>query len=270
MSATGFDCGAHPFNELHVKTYSLLDVHACSINEPIIETKKFTGQIVQTKLYDYREVFQCKVKVKRTIRRCSWFGYVEPVENGLMEFLLDISKYQCKKMHETRSFAYDSQHILSDLKVNQTSVRSIALAGNAIDNSCNVGSYSDRFGTWNKVNVEGLIKITLASYIAKIDILNDKILLRSGLGCKYSQTDCLDVENGYSFWENLQSEDCVENKVEVIYEGQIEAITESRNNVSKLHYFVSHNDMLATLKHNGIHDLCHVKFIKTEFANIYI
>ena len=144
------------------------------------------------------------------------------------------------------------------------------LAGNAIDNSCNIGSYSDRFDTWNSVNVEGLITITLASYIAKVDLQNDKILLRSGLGCKYSQTDCLDVENGYSFWENLQSHDCVLNKVEVVYEGTIEAVTETRNNVSKLHYFVSHNDILATLKHNGIHDLCHVKFIKTDFTNLYI
>lgn len=270
MTTTGFDCGTSTFGEVHVKTFSLLDVHACSIKQPIIERREFTGQILQTKLYDFREVFLCKVKVKRTIRRCSWFGYLEPVENGLMEFLLDISKDQCKKMHSTRSFAYDSQHILSDLQINRTSVRSLSLAGNAIDNSCNVGSYSDRFGTWNSVNVEGLITITLATYIAKIDLQNDNIMLRSGLVCKYSQTDCLDVENGYSFWENLQSRDCVVDKVEVVYEGTIEAITETRNNVSTLHYFVSHKDMLATLKFNGIHNICHIKFIKTDFANIYI
>lgn len=270
MSTVAFDCGAKPFNELQMKTYSLLDVHACNIKTPIIESKKFTGQIVQTKLYEYREVFQCKVKVKRTIRRCSLFGYLEPVENGLMEFLLDISKEQCKKMHYTRSFAYDSQHILTDLKVNQTSVRSISLAGNAVDNSCNVGSYSDRSGTWNSVNVEGLITITLASYTGKVDLLNDKILLQSGLACKYSETNCLDVHNGYSFWENLQAEDCVSNKVEVVYEGIIEAITETRNNATKIHYFVNHEDELATLRYNGVHDVCHVKLLKTDFSNIYI
>ena len=56
----------------------------------------------------------------------------------------------------------------------------------------------------------------------------------------------------------------------MIYEGTIEAVTETRNNVSKLHYFVSHDDVLATLNHNGIHDLCHVPLIKTNFANLYI
>ena len=88
-----------------------------------------------------------------------------------------------------------------------TSVRSLSLAGNAIDNSCDVGSYSDRFGTWNSVNVEAIIKITLASYIAKVDLENDQILLRTGIGCKYSETNCFDVENGFSYWEYLQSDD---------------------------------------------------------------
>ena len=226
LSTIGFDCGVQPFNQLRVKTFSLLETQSCNLKTPTIEIKNFTGQIVQTKLYDNREVFQCKIKIKRTIRRCSLFGYLEPVENGLQEFLLDISKEQCKKMHETNSFSYDSQHILTDLKPNSTTGRSISLAGNAIDNSCNVGSYSDRSGTWNSVNVEGFISITLASYTAKIDIKNDKILLRSGLSCKYSKTDCLDIENGFSFWESLEKGDCVDDKLEVAYQGKIQAVTE--------------------------------------------
>ena len=80
----------------------------------------------------------------------------------------------------------------------------------------------------------------------------------------------MNVENGFSFWETLQTLDCVENKLEVIYEGNIQATTETRENSSKLHYFVSKDDMIATLKLNGIHDLCHMKFIKTDFSNLYI
>lgn len=270
MSTIGYDCGTKTFGKLDITTYSLLNVHSCNHNAPVIETKTFIGQIVQTKLYNYRTVFQCKVKVTRTIRRCSWFNNLKPVENGLQEFLIDISRDQCKKMHYTRSFAYDFQHILTDLKINATTVRSVSLAGNAIDNKCNVGSYSDRFGTWNEVNVEGLIKVTLTSYVAKVDINGDQILLRSGIGCKYSETNCLDVKEGYSFWDTLQSEDCVESKLEVLYEGPIQAVTETRMNISKIHYFVEHNQALAALKNNGIHDICHVKFIKTEFSNLYI
>ena len=97
MTTTWFDCTANPASGLHARTFSLLDVHPYSFKEPIVETKRLTGQILQTKLYDIRKVFQCKVKIRCNIRRCSWFGYLEPVENGLMEFSLDISKDQCKK-----------------------------------------------------------------------------------------------------------------------------------------------------------------------------
>ena len=270
LTTVGFDCGAQPFDQLHAKTYSLLDVHSCSIKTPTIEVKNFTGQIVQTKLYEYREVFQCKIKVRRTIRRCSLFGYLEPVENAVQVFLLDLTRDQCKKIHDTNSFSYDSQHILSDLRVNQTTTRSIALAGNAIDNSCNVGSYSDRFGTWNKVNVEGLITITLTSYTAKVDVKNDNILLRSGVACTYSKTSCLDIENGYTFWDSMQDEDCFAHKLEVIYDGIIQAVTEIRDNVTSIHYFVNQNNILASLKFNGMHSVCRVPFIKTEFPSLYI
>ena len=114
MTTVGFDCGAQPFDQLHAKTYSLLDVHSCSIKTPTIEVKNFTGQVVQTKLYEYREVFQGKIKVRRTIRRCSLFGYLEPVENAVQVFLLDLTRDQCKKIHDTISFSYDSQHIFTD------------------------------------------------------------------------------------------------------------------------------------------------------------
>lgn len=270
LTTVGYDCGSAALSEVRSTTYSLLDVHACSIKKPIIETKVITGQIVQTKIYEFREVFQCRIKIKRNIRRCSFFGYLEPVENGMAEFLLDLNRDQCKSMHLTRSFAYDTQHVLTDLKLNQTSIRSISLAGNAIDNSCNVGTYSDRFGTWNNVNVESVITITLISYIAKVDIIHDKILLRSGLACKYTETECNDIENGFAFWEHFQYEDCLERKIELIYQGEIEAVTEIRDNVSSIHYFVSQNENLATLKNNGMHDICHMPLIKTDFPNLYI
>lgn len=270
LSTVAFDCSQQEFEKLEIATYSLLDVHACYIQKPVVETKEFIGQIVQTKLYDYRTVSQCKVKIKRTIRRCSLFGYLEPVENGYAEFLIDLSNEQCKRMHLTRSFTYDSNHVLTDIRINQTTTRSMSFAGDAIGDSCNVGSYSDRFGTWSKVNVEGIITITLASYTAKVDITNDKILLRSGVTCKYSETSCLDIENGFTFWETLEYNDCSDNKLEVLYENKIQVVTEVRNNVTKHFYFVNYNGHVASFKFNGMHEVCRRALIKTEFPDIYI
>ena len=46
LSTIGYDCGAKPFDEPSVTTFSLLDVHVCNIKTPYIETKTFLGQIV--------------------------------------------------------------------------------------------------------------------------------------------------------------------------------------------------------------------------------
>lgn len=270
LSTVAYDCSQRSLDKINMQTYSLLDVHACNVQRPVVETKEIFGQIVQTKTYEFRKVSQCKVKVKRTIRRCSLFGYLEPVEHGFAEFLLDISNEQCKKMIDTRSFAYDSNHVLTDLRVNRTTMRPMSFAGDTIDDSCNVGSYSDRFGSWNKVNVEGSLTITLVSYTAKVDILNNRILLRSGVTCKYSETSCVDVENGYTFWEAIERNECSDSSFEVLYENKIEMIREMRNNVTKFFYFIKHNGNVASFKYNGIHEVCRRKLIKTELSNIYV
>ena len=153
MTTVGYDCGAQPMDQSHINTYSLLDVNPCLFEKAVKESKKFLGQIVQTKVYEYRTVFQCKVKLLRNIRRCGWFSHLELAENGLVEYLIEVSQEQCKRIHDTNSFSYDSQHVLTDLRVNQTSRRTLYLAGNARNDACNVGTFSGGYGTWDEVNV---------------------------------------------------------------------------------------------------------------------
>lgn len=271
LTTAGFDCGIKKHEKLNIKTFSLIDINPCNITKPIIESRQFVGQIVQTKVYEHRTVFQCKVKIFRIIRGCGWlFNDLKTVNNGMAEFMLDISHEQCMKMHSAKSFAYDSLHILSDLRVNETNFRSMNLAGNSVDRRCHTGSYSDRFGTWNDVVVEANFFITLSTYTAKVDIPNDRILLRSGVGCKYSDTQCLDIESGLNFWETLDKIDCLQNKLEVLYEDKIDAVTETRNDISKIHYFVRYNKFVGAFKFSGLIEICDRKFIKTEFSNLFI
>lgn len=37
---------------------------------------------------------------------------------------------------------------------------------------------------------------------------------------------CVDIQNGYTFWERITNENCYKNKLEWIYEGNITQITE--------------------------------------------
>ena len=64
---------------------------------------------------------------------------------------MEVSREQCKKLHETGYVMYSSDKIITDIKVNASTTRSVYLAGDAIQNSCNTGSYTDRYRSYSKV-----------------------------------------------------------------------------------------------------------------------
>ena len=169
----GFDCDHHnptSTGKVNVTSWSLLDQVPCDIKDIHVTKKNINIQLLE--LIEFREitVIQCKIKIKRKINRCSLFGYLEPVENGLQEYILDISNDNCKKIHDSGTFMFDSVHILYNLRVNGSTSRGIFFAGNANDSSCNTGSYSDQFGSWNNVIVEVLIQVTLEEYNARVNV----------------------------------------------------------------------------------------------------
>ena len=44
------------------------------------------------------------------------FSYLGPVENGLQEYLYDVSTEQCKFIHDTGIFKYDHFHTIANIK----------------------------------------------------------------------------------------------------------------------------------------------------------
>ena len=270
ISTTAYDCGIRRHNNIDIATYSLLDAGECKLNPNKVNVTEVNGQIVQKAKIRSIMVFQCKIKLHRTVQRCSLFGYLEPVENGVQQYLLEISRDQCKKLHETGIFIYSSNKIISDVKVNASTTRSIYLAGDAIDNSCNVGSFSDRFGSYSKVLVQGIFTITLMSYNAKLDAENKILNLVSGLNCEFDKMSCLDSMNGLTIWERITNENCYSEKLELVYEGKISMVNESNNNNTKITYFIDNDSYLISLEHKGYIEVCYNKFIRTQSAETYI
>ena len=168
QAIVGFDCDGRTMKGVNITTFSLLAPKPCSLEKPAIRVTNAQIQLLESIEFQDIDLFQCKIKVKRNVRRCSLFGYLEPVENGLQEYLLEISQTDCNQIHLTKTFFYDSTHILHNLKANDTTHRSIYLAGDAVDNSCNTASFSDQFGSWSKVNVEAVISVTLSNYVAEV------------------------------------------------------------------------------------------------------
>lgn len=270
LSTTAYDCGIRRPNDMDIATYSLLDTVDCDRKKNTINVTSVEGQIVQKSKIKEVMVFQCKIKLHRTVQRCSLFGYLEPVDNGVQEYLLELSREQCKKLHETGFFAYNSQTLISDVKVNETTTRSIYLAGDAVDNSCNTGSFSDRYGSYSKVIVHGLFKITLTSYTAKLDVNNNRIFLTTGLSCDYDLMSCIDSLNGLTIWEHLKKENCFNKELELIYEGKITVFTEPWNNDTKITYAIDTNEYMIMMEHKGSVDICNNRFIRTQSAESYV
>lgn len=132
LSTRAYDFGIKKQNDMDIATYSLVDTQQCeNKRKNIIMTTPY-GQIVQKNKITEIVVTQCKVKLHRTVQRCSWWSYLDPVENEEQEYLIDIFREQCKKVHDTGSFEYSTDKIMTDIKVSTT--RSIYLASDAIDN----------------------------------------------------------------------------------------------------------------------------------------
>ena len=101
IKTTGYDCGIRKHNQVDISSYSTIETKKCDINEKNVNISHVMGQIVQKQKVKKIMVSQCKIKLRRTVHRCSLFGYLEPVENGVQEYLLETSREQCKRLHET-------------------------------------------------------------------------------------------------------------------------------------------------------------------------
>ena len=256
--------------KLNVTSWSLLDSKPCSLHKPIIKTKNVTIQLFENKHFDDIRVIQCKIKVRRTVRRCSFWNYLEPVENGLQEYLIDVSHESCKRIQETKTFNYDSSHSVVDLQWNGTVSRGMYLAGNAVDGACNVGAFSDRYGAWAAVNVEALLTISLSDYTASVDLVKNKIVLRSGVVCNFNDFKCIDSDGGFTFWESTKNHDCIDDKYNLVYEGPASEVKSKKSGIFETLYIVNNDKHLFSIMSNGETSDCGSSFIRTEHSLLFI
>lgn len=261
----GYDCGSATPN---ITTFSLLDSGECDFHNIQVNSSNVAIELVQ--LADFRAVpiIQCKIEIHRTIFDCGVFGHLIPTENAEQQYIEEISHEQCKTIHETGIFKYDNIHTIANLKINATTTKGIDFAGSAEGRSCSGASYADSFGSWNKVFVRGLIKITLIQNSAKVNLNNDKLMLSSGIVCKFSEKHCMDMEGGHTFWNILPEGECFKNSYDILFKGI--AIKYFSNENKEVVYTVSSNEITFALaiKDKVIH--CNREFIRTEHPKLLI
>lgn len=261
----GFDCGSTIPN---ITTFSLIDSGECDFHEIKPNATNVTIELFQVAEFKSVAIKQCKIEIERTIYYCGMFGHLIPVENGKQEYLYDISNEACNLIHETGVFKYDNTHIFANLKVNSSMSHGVDFAGSAAEKSCSGVSYSDSFGSWNKVFVQGTIKITLLEINGQVNLKKNKLKLPSGTVCRFSEQTCLDMEGGYSFWKPLPSENCLGNNYELLYKG---IATKFLNTAKHETIFAVNSNVVtfALLAKNAINH-CNTDLITTEHPKLLI
>ena len=176
--------------------------------------------LLQSTGFSNTKVIQCKIEIRRAISHCGMHFHSSIVANGHSEYLKDVTRDQCNQMHKIGRFLVTPSIQVSKLRVNETSFRSVNLAGSVTPiGDCTGTQLCDPYGTWNNVVVQAIFKITLQEHYATIHLNSNRIQLGTGILCTLSDTYCTEVEYGQTFWDTLPNDVCNFNKYEVIYEG---------------------------------------------------
>jgi hypothetical protein len=158
-------------------------------------------------------------------------SHISAVRNGFSEYLHDTMDQQCTRMHQDGTFSFGPGALIVGLNDNTTSTKSLALTGIFTnDGNCRGTQYVDPYGSWDGVVVEATVKISLRSGIAPVPIEANKILLKPGIVCTFTEGNCLDTEDRYTYWQRHPSSPCKFDQYDVLYEGIVTKIQEIKPN----------------------------------------
>ena len=184
------------------------------------------------------------------------YSHISIVKHGEHEYLYDISKETYRKLYTTGILRFGN-HIISGVKINSTTTHRMLFAG-YLDNEgrCNGASYSDPYGDWEAVVVQATIKVTLQEQRAKVDLTNNLIHLRSGTPCILSDATCMDVEDGYTFWNPIPVSNCKFYNYSILYEGYANKINDLVHNHVQTVYSLATDDISFALMIKSVDSVC--------------
>lgn len=268
-SLIGYDCGGQ---HLNITTISLLDVGECDLNIKTPNSTEVYIQLLQLSVYNYAEVIQCKVEISRTIYHCGMHSHISAVNNGRADYVHETGYDQCMRMHQDGILSLGADNYLSGLRINQTSSRSITLAGRINnDGSCKGTQYSDPYGTWDDVIVQGSAKITLKSSYVPVQLESGRIMLKSGTICQLKDGFCLDSDDGYSYWKVAPVSPCDFHQYDILYEGPATKMQENQaKSDSPVVYSLITQDTTFALTRTRELPLCGYVLFRTEHPKLFI
>jgi hypothetical protein len=200
-------------------------------------------------------------------------SHTSAVHNGLAEYLHETSAQQCARMHQDGTFSLGPGTFIAGLKDNTTTTEPVVLAGKLTNvGSCQGAQYVDPYGSWEGVVVQATIKISLKSGIVPVRIGVNKILLKSGTVCVFKKGNCLDTEDGYTYWQPQPPSPCKFDQYDVLYEGIATKIQEIKtsNEPTRPVYALTTQEITFALTKTGEQPLCGYTLLSTEHSKLFL
>ena len=250
---------------------SLVNIGECDIPKETVTVSSRYIQLLQINDFTDTTVLQCKIEIRRTVYYCGMHSHISIVQNGVGDYIQEVSRNACLDMHRTRTLSLGNGHVIRELRINQTTSHSATFAGFVnSDGRCNGAAYSDPYGTWESVVVQGVIKVSLSEHTAQISLDNNKIHLKSGTVYDLSETKCIDPEGGYTFWATIPENSCKFNRYGVLFEGMGSKMTDSQDNSSLTIYTLTTKGITFALATKMTEFICGYAVIHTEHPKLVI
>lgn len=268
LAFIGYDCGP---KSLNVTTVSLLDVGPCDIpDKKVQETDQFI-QLLQINDHQETQVMHCKIEIKRHIFYCGMHSHISAVAGGYAEYIHEIDRETCNNLYHTGAYQLNYERLISGIKKNETNSFPITFAGSlGPDGACKGVYYSDPYGSWEDVTVQGLLKITVTVQKAKVNLNTNKIHLKSGTVCKYSDGTCMDQEAGRSYWTMFPADPCRFEQYSIIFRGNVAKITDTSADNPQIIYTMTRDDITFALTKKSSRSICGYDVILTEHPKLII
>jgi len=266
-----YDCGGPNVNLTKI---SIVSDTTCKYQEPIVHEQVVTIQLVQRSEIEMIKILQCKIVVSRIITYCGMHSHGSAVLNGYANYVKEVGRESCIRMHEDGSTrVYDTKRI-DNLKSNQTTTTTLTLAGKiGGDGSCTGSDYSDYLGSWSNVVVQAILSITLTDFYTQLSTSVGLIYLPSGVQCHYLKKSCIDIDGGETWWDMKTTAKCDSDNFDVLYQGLATKVIEQQENefnTTLISFFATSEDStfgLAVMKRIPI---CGILAYQTQHPKLMI
>lgn len=261
ISLLGYDCGGTTFN---VTSVSLLRVGECRTLDDQPNSTTTYIQLLQVAEYSQTRVYSCRIEIDRQVFYCGMHSHISLVHGGHRKYLVDLDQSACARLHNTRTFVYGQDSVVTELQPNTTNYRTLMLAGSTTtDGACHGGQFGDAYGTWNNALVEASIYITFKDYYASVKSNQDLVLLRSGKRCLASELACIDEDGSNVFWSPLPDDKCQFHAYDVLYQGFANKIVDTALRYPIVYSLTSDKATFALSKKSE-RTVCGYTLIQTE------